>query len=400
MPYTPPNVYYATTFNGTYTKLDGVESVSITRGKSRFQDAVSASQCVIEIIPQTTFPASMQLGQFIDIRDTNSGASSAYFVGKIIDIERKYSIPYDAVTGFAPADRVIITITGGVGVMASGYGANFPGGTTDASYAICNGTMSIANVRCVTPQNLNWDPTYPANPIGINIINPGGSPLAPEKSPWLETINKVLNTIQYSIDDFDLNRTPVSNGFLNTVYFGAYAYPTGQTSKLLSFVDDGTTGANIYKYSQIDFSSSVESYFSQVVITSTFPDKEIVTGSRPYTGFSYPTAIATEAQATPLGNYILTTNSTVNPVPFSIGTNSAIQNDVAQLGKLAECPIGTAVILKFRGGTYYATVSAIAVEYTPEIANVRLTFTPSLGTPFTLDSTAFGVLNTNRLGFP
>lgn len=400
MPYTPPNVYYAATFDGAYTKLDGVQAVNISRGKQRFQDSVAASQCVIELIPTPTLPANITVGQFIDIRDTNNGSSPAYFVGKITDIQRQYSIPYDATTGFAPDDRLTITITGGTGVMASGYGANFPGGTTDASYAICNGTMGIANVRCVTPQNLNWDPTYTANPIGINIINPGGDPLAPELSPWLETINKVLNTIQYSIDDLDLNRTPVTNGFVNTVYFGAYCYPTGQTGKTLQFVDDGSTGANIFKYSQIEFLSSVQSAFTQVVIESTFPNVEIKTGSRPYTGFSYPTAIATQAQGTPLGQYVLTTNATTNPVPFTIGTSSAVQDGVQQLGKLAECPIGTAVILKFRGAVYYATVSAVSVNYLPDVANVYLTFTPSLGTPFTLNSTAFGVLNTNRLGFP
>lgn len=400
MPYTPPNVYYATTFDGTYTKLDGVESVSISRGKQRFQDSVGASQCVIEIVPTSTLPANITIGQFIDIRDSNSGSSSAYFVGKITDVERKYSIPYNAVTGAAPGDRLTITVAGGVGVMASGYGAVSPTLTTDAAYSLIIGTMGVANVYCITPQNIGWTAPNTVNPIGINVINPGGDLFAPQLSPWLETVNKLLNTIQYSIDDLDLNRTPKTNGFVNTVYFGAYCYPTGQTGKLLSFVDDGTTGASVYKYSQIEFMSSVQSAFTQVVIESDLDNVEVVSGSRPYTGFSLPTAIATTAQGTPLGQYVLTTNASITPVPFTIGTNSAIQNDVAQLGKLAECPIGTAVILKFRGATYYATVSAIAVEYTPEIANVRLTFTPSLGTPFTLNSTAFGVLNTNRLGFP
>lgn len=392
MPYTPPNVYYATTFNGTYTKLDGVQSVSITRGKSRFQDAVSASQCVIELIPQTTFPSNMTLGQFIDLRDANTSASSAYFVGRITDIQRDYSIPYNTVTGFAPGDRIIITVTGGTGALASGYGASFPGGTTDAAYALCVGSMGVANVYNITPQNLSWVPTNPANPIGVDIINP-------QLGPWLTNINKVLNTIQYSIDDRDLGRVPVTY-FIANVYSSTYSYPTGQTGVTLNFVDDGTTGVNKYKYSQIEFLSSVQSSFSQVIIESSLAQQEINTGDRPYVGFSYPTAIATVGQAAPLGNYILTVNSTNNPVPFTISTNSAVQSNAGELGKLVNCPIGSSVVLVFRGSTYNATVSAISIGYTPELATIRLTLTPSLGTPFTLDSNAFGVLNTNRLGYP
>ncbi len=393
MTYTPPVVCYATTFDGIYQELDGVQSVSITRGKSRFQDSISASQCVIELIPQTTFPANMTLGQFIDIRDDNTSTSSAYFVGRITDIQRDYSIPYDSLTGFAPDDRVTITVTGGTGALASGYGAVAPGTVQDAAYVIVVGSMAVANVYSITPQNLSWIPTYPANPIGIDVLTPA------DVEPWLDTINKVLNTIQYSIDDSDLGRSPKTY-FIPNVYSATYSYPTGQTGVNINFVDDGTTGATKFKYSQIEFLSSVQSSFSQVIIQSSFDDEQIVTGSRPYVGFSYPTAIATTAQATPLGDYILTVNSSDELVPFSISTNSAIQASAADLGHLADCPIGTAITLTFRGNTYNATVSAISATYTPEIANIRLTLTPSLGTPFTLDSTAFGVLDTNRLGFP
>jgi hypothetical protein len=393
MPYTPPNVYYCATFDGIYSELDGVQSVSITRGKQRFQDSIAASQCVIELIPQSTFPANISLGQFIDIRDTNTGTSSAYFVGRITDIQRDYSIPYNTVTGYAPDDRVTITITGGTGALASGYGAITPGTVQDAAYVICVGSMGVANVYSITPQNLTYVPGSIANPIGINVITPASV------EPWLETMNKVLNTIQYSIDDSDLGRVPKTY-FIPDVYSATYSYPTGQTGINIQFVDDGTTGATKFKYSQIEFLSSVQSSFSQVIIQSSLGDQEIVTGSRPYVGFSYPTAVATSGQATSLGNYILTVNSSANLVPFTISTNSAIQANAADLGKLADCPIGTAITLKFRGGTYQATVSAISADYTPEIANIRLTLTPSLGTPFTLDSTAFGVLDTNRLGFP
>jgi len=405
MPYTAPNVYYASVFDGTYTKLDGVQSVSISRGKSRFQDPQTASQCSVELIPQSTFP-SMTIGQFIDIRDSNSGASSAYFAGKITDIQRSYAIPYNAGTGATPADRVTITVTGGTGVLASGYGSDGygGGGAVDATSTLMTGSMNQTNVYTTTPQNIGYDYGVfsPIVPIGQNILAPG-------PAPWFDTINRVLNTIQYSADDLDLNRTFKQNyGGIADVYAGAYFYPTGQTGKSISLVDDGTTGATVYKYAQIEYVSSVQSSFSQVVIqyaafaASAYTNQElnITSGLPPFVSFNYPTAIATTTQGTSLGNYVLAVNNQSIPAPFSIGTSTTQQESAAALGKLAECPIGTAVTVKFRGTTVTATVCGISASYYTDRANIRLNLTPSLGTPFTLDSTAFGVLDTNRLGYP
>jgi hypothetical protein len=109
---------------------------------------------------------------------------------------------------------------------------------------------------------------------------------------------------------------------------------------------------------------------------------------------------ATTTQAQGLGDYVLKVNSSTTPTPFTIGVTTAIQDNIGELGKLANCPIGTAITVKFRGTTVNATVCGLNVNYYPEYANMTLNLTPSLGTPFILDSTAFGVLDTNRLGYP
>ena len=409
MAYTPPNVYYASTFNGTYTKLDGVQSVSIKRGKSRFQDPTPVSQCSIELIPQSTFP-SMTVGQFIDIRDSNSGSSSAYFVGKITDIDRSYDIPYNAGTGAAPGDRVTITVTGGTGVLASGSGsAGYGAGiAVDATRTLMTGSMDITQVYTTTPQNIGYNYGVFGNPVPI-----GQNILPPDVAPWLDTINQVLNTIQYSADDLDLNRTFKNNpiGIAN-VYAGVYFYPTGQTGKTISLVDDGSTGSTVYKYANIEYASSVQSAFTQILVQyqqfgivggvsayyNVTANRKV--GDAPYVGFSYNTVAATTTQANSLGDYVLTVNNQTSPVPFSVATSTTQSEGVAALGKLAECPLGTAVTVKFRGTTVSATVSGISASYYPDRANIRLSLTPSLGTPFTLDSSAFGVLDTNRLGYP
>jgi hypothetical protein len=394
MAYTPPNVYYASTFNGTYAKLDGVQAVLINRGKARFQDPTTASRCSIELIPQSTFPA-MTIGQFIDIRDTNSGASSAYFAGTITDIQRTYAIPYNSSTGAAPADRVVISVTGGTGSLATS--ATTAGNAlvpVDATYYLMTIPM-FSNVYGITPQNIghNYAGVPNINPVGQNV-------LAAVEQVWLN-FNKTLNTIQYSVDDLDLNRTFKANYIDQPVVFaGVYSYPTGQTGKSISFVDDGSTGSTVYKYSQVEYASSIQSAFTQVIVESTLASVDANNANPPFVGLTYQTLVATSGQGTSLANYVLAINSSKTPTPFTVNTSTIQQESAAALGKLAECPIGTAVTFKFRGTTVTATVCGISANYYPDRANIRLTLTPSLGTPFTLNSTAFGVLNTNRLGYP
>lgn len=396
MPYAPPNVYYASVFNGTYTKLDGVQSVSIKRGKARFQDPTPGSQCVIELIPQSTYPAAIALGQFIDIRDANNSSSSAYFAGKITDIDRSYAIPYNSGTGLAPQDRVVITVTGGTGALASGYGSygyGYPAGV-DATYQLILGSMAVAGVYAIDQQNVGW--LYPNIPKPIN-----QQVLAPDVAPWLDNINKVLNAIQYSVDDYDLLRQyQYRGGGIYDITSGAFFYPTGQTERTITFTDDGTTGTYTYKYQQIDYESSVQSAFTQVLVQSSLATQDVRSGQPPYTGFSYSTAVATTAQANNLGSYILTTNASKTPTPFVIGTTTNAQNNVSELGKLDLTRLGSAVIVKFRGTTVNATVCGVTANYYPDYASVSFNLTPSLGTPFILNSTAFGVLGTNRLGYP
>lgn len=393
MAYTPPNVYYSSTFNGTYTKLDGVQTVLINRGKSRFQDPTTASRCSIELIPQSTFPA-MTIGQFIDIRDTNSGASSAYFAGTITDIQRTYAIPYNSSTGAAPADRVVISVTGGTGSLATS--ATRAGNITavDATYYLMTIPM-FSSVYGITPQNIGFSYAGAPSPntIGQNV-------LAAEEQIWLN-FNKTLNTIQYSVDDLDLNRTFQLNFISQAiVYAGVYSYPTGQTGKSISFVDDGTTGSTVYKYSQVEYASSIQSAFTQIIVESTLASVDANNANPPFVGLTYQTNVATSGQGTSLANYVLAINSSITPTPFTVNTSTIQQESSAALGKLAECPIGTAVTFKFRGTTVSATVCGISANYYSDRANIRLTLTPSLGTPFTLDSTAFGILDTNRLGYP
>jgi hypothetical protein len=73
---------------------------------------------------------------------------------------------------------------------------------------------------------------------------------------------------------------------------------------------------------------------------------------------------------------------------------------VAVLSKAGAQPIvGKTAVITFRGETVVAQIQGIVASFYVDRASVQLYFSPSLGVPFTLDSSSFGVLDTNRLGF-
>jgi hypothetical protein len=67
---------------------------------------------------------------------------------------------------------------------------------------------------------------------------------------------------------------------------------------------------------------------------------------------------------------------------------------------LASSNIGASASIVFRGTTVTGQIQGMSAAFYPDRAGVQLYFSPSLGTPFTLDSSTNGVLDQNRLGYP
>lgn len=383
MAYTPPKVFYSATLEGSYTEITGVQAVNITRGRQRFTDPFSGSVCTIEVIPANSYALPFAIGQFLDIRDSNSGSSAAYFSGRITDVERKYEIPYNSSTGAAPADRIFLTVVGGTGVIgaqATDYSYGF--GSDDAIEAVASIIYGVAGVRASYPGE-----GYP-NPSGV--IASGQT--FPIGSQVFDVVNTYLRTAQWVIDDGDQNRLTYS-----AVNYACNLYPASAAGTPFAFVDDGTAG---FKYSGIDYVSSVQSSFSTVVVEPEGLATQYATSGTLRNGYVFTSYDATTTQAASLASYVLTVSQQTTPTPFVIQTSTAVSDTVAALGKYMTYPVGTAVTVKFRGSTVYATVQGYAFGYYPDMATVQVFLSPSLGTPFTLDSTAFGVLDTNRLGYP
>ena len=389
MAYTTPTVNYSTTINGTYTELTGIQSVSISRGRQRFDDNFAGNTCVIDLIPATSYATALAIGQFIDVRTTNAASSPAYFVGVITDIDRKYEIPYNTSTTYAPADRIRITAAGTTGVL---------GKTTFAIYNL--GLSSCASSIQGMSSGINcWVQGIFGAPIDAT-----NSPSSITNVGALDLTNQLLRTNQYFIDDIDNQRVT----YVGKSHIGVTFSP-GVNNSSYTFSDAGTVGA--LKFSDLQYQSTVLNTFTEVqVIPVGLATQSATSGSAPYNTLVYNTYSNSTADAASLAGYIINLQSVTTAVPYSITTNTMAASTCTDISKLTTTTalttagqtvnLGSAVTVIFRGTTVTAQIQGINTTFYPDYATVQLFLSPSLGTPFTLDSSAFGVLDTNRLGYP
>lgn len=387
MPYTPPTVNYCATQNGTYVNLTGIQSVQIVRGRTYVQDNFQASTCMIELIPAASYSPALAIGQFIDVRVTNSATARAYFCGKITDVRRTYQMPYDSGTGLAPSDRIIITATGGTGLMAK---YTFPSG---ALTGLPTGIIDAAECTFQQSQAATLAGVF-LTPTSVTTVQSSAITVAGQGC--LDIVNKIARTAQNFVDDADNQRDTIGS------YAGQVAATV--TPPLLQNAAFSDTGA--IKYSALSFYSSAENVFNQVNV---YPDglaTQSQSGTAPYNSLDYYTTNATTADGASLAGLLYNLfNSLTTPAPFTLSTNTAVDNTWAAVAQLTSSAgdrsyLGAAATVTFRGATYTAQIQKIAVTFYPDIAYLSVTMSPSLGTAFTLDSSQFGILDSNRLGYP
>ena len=388
MPYTPPTVNYSTTINGTYTSLTGIQSVSISRGRQRFNDNFSGTRCTIELIPATSYATPLAIGQFLDVRATNVANAAAYFVGTITDIERKYAIPYNTSTGLAAADRIIISATGTTGVLGKATLADYTLTETDCTASITGAALEVDT----------WV-TY-IYPDYTRIIN---SPSTVSNIGVLDLVNGLLRTCQYFIDDIDNKRVT----YAGKANIGATFSP-GVNNSSYTFSDAGTSGA--LTFTDLEYLSSVQNTFTEAqVLALGLATQSATSGSAPYNTLVYNTYNVNTVDAESLAGYIINMQSVPTAVPYSITTNTLTAPTCTDISVLTTTNalftagqtvnLGAAITVIFRGTTVTAQTQGINTTFYTDYATVQLFLSPSLGTPFILDSSVFGVLDTNRLGY-
>ena len=376
MTYTAPTVNYSATNNGTYTTLTGIQSVSINRGRQRFQDQFPQSNCTIELIPANSYALPLAIGQFIDVRDANSPFSPCYFAGQITDVTRDYDIPYNSISGAAPADRITITASGGTGALGSAL---------LSSYAIPSQAVSVTLDNVVTNANVTY--VYEETPVLNSAQTLDGS--------LLNAVNTLLQTAQMLMDDLDTERTGTKRGL--------FIYRNSANQFLgLTYSD-----TNFQRYKTLQFESSAQNTFNWVEVEAAGIWTTVTAkGAAPFNALKYNTFNVNQADTSSLSNYLYELLSgQLAPVPFSLGTDTNAYDACMYVAQLANADgqrpaIGEIASITFRGSTVSAQVQGLTANFYPDYGSVQLYFSPSLGTPFTLDSSTNGVLDQNRLGYP
>ena len=132
-------------------------------------------------------------------------------------------------------------------------------------------------------------------------------------------------------------------------------------------------------------------------------------GSAPYNTLVYNTYNVNTVDAESLAGYIINMQSVPTAVPYSITTNTLTAPTCTDISVLTTTNalftagqtvnLGAAITVIFRGTTVTAQTQGINTTFYTDYATVQLFLSPSLGTPFILDSSVFGVLDTNRLGY-
>lgn len=387
MTYTAPVAAYSATLDGTYTALTGIQSVSVNRGRQRFQDNFSQTSCVIELIPANSYTLPLEVGQFIDVRDANSASSPCYFAGIITDVSRRFDMPFDSGTGAAPGDRITITATGPIGAIAANTisAAFFPGTAIFRAASIC----FFAGVDAF--------PTYVGSILVPTIAFNGGA---------LDLVNSLLRTGQIFIDELDTKRLVTPSGFS----FFVQLYNAGFGNRNYVFSDAGTVGA--FKFAGLEYLSSVQNAFTEIeVVAPGVATQTASVGARPFNTLVYNTNSNNAAAALDLANYVLALQDDVAITPFSVSTSTVLSPTCTTLSLInvvtfppvatatPGANLGSAVTVEFRGTTVEAQIQGINTTFYPDQARVQLYLSPSLGAPFTLNNSSFGVLDQNKLGF-
>lgn len=396
MAYTPPVVSYSATLNGTYTTLTGVQSVQIGRGRKRFQDDFTGAQAVIELIPATSYTTPLAIGQYIDVRTSNLSSAFAWFTGRITDIERIYEMPYNSGTGYAPADRIVITATTALGVL--GQSGNLD--LTD--------TQDILDLVYATTflYDVGYEISLPGSP-GVNTLGLSSTIDSDNREAVLKILNNLVRGGQLFVDDVDLHRA---------LYGGTYNFristyqPPATGYGEISFID-GSTSDTGYKYTGLKYLSGAEMSFTEVQVngydTSLAP--QIATqGNPPHNSVTYDTQLNSTSSMANLASYVLTVNNETAPTPYVLNTSTEVAPLILDFFFVVDSvglalkafPLAQVVKLVFRGSTVRALLQGFNLNFYDDRANVEMYLSPFLGIPFTLDSTTLGVLDTNRLGYP
>lgn len=365
---------YAVTINGTaWTAY--VINVSLTVGRQQFTDRWVPDTAVIELLaPANSGPAIPSLGDQIYFDYQVSPPS--LFRGVIVDIERSYGIPYASATGYAPADRLTI--------RAQAEATNEP------ARAIATAVTISTNADLSTAISDVWFAAI--NALSAPGIDGPGAAFIAQSETYTGNVLDYVNSCMISCAGYLYD-----NGSVNLKSNG---YRSG--TNIINFTDTGSqsSSTHTYFYDAIDFLATVDNSYTRVRVgyNNGSATATASTGTIPYTAYQTTSNLKNLSEAQQVADVDLAILSQSAYRPFRISTKASIVGSFDLATQLRQNPVGTRVAITFRGTTYQMICEGYSCSQDLNDARWTFYFSPALAQPLILDSTTFGILDTNTLG--
>ena len=347
--------------------IDDVQNISITKGRSQITDPFKGGTATITGREVSSLPA-LEIGKEIEIVATEGLNDFTMFHGIIADVQINFGI-------ISAMDTYTISCEDALAIAGRGQTHDPFGWTAGRS------TYQAAE-----------DVLYDAFTSALSFSGSTSSSfvsaqLAPNANV-LQLLNKIIATEQgylFALDPFTIQ------------WIGRNEY---QTQPIIGdFTDDTLVTINDQAtFQNVTFRSYADSYFDQVVVEAAgLLPRAAGLGNRVYT---IQTFDETLGQAKNLADYLLATLQVQESVPSTLSTIAEIQNTNVAIEAAQTAGSGRRCGLILRGDSYTVFVEGSTVTATPAQTRISLNLVSSEALSFfILDSTAFGRLDTDRLGF-
>jgi hypothetical protein len=376
-------VYLGTTIYGIGTALDAeVVSLNVRAGQSYYLEPMNAGQAtIVARYPDgyATPDTNVVIGGVVhlvlgDPLDTGY----AFWSGTITNVAVEYGIPYVGSVG--NADFVTITAETPLGALGRNNATTVAGEVELGQWDLFGGT-DVANLY-LTATRSRFTPT-------TNLVN-----LSAREWTQLELVQYIQTTYGYLCRETAL---PAVNSS-----YTRFIPPYALTANTVNFSDTANNSTN-QVYDNLTVTAASEDYYTKAEITAEGLSITVNadSGSSPPAIYQGSTVSPTQAQVQDVADAI---SNTFNDTDFAISGISCLSEAQNSwnlfLGTEGWNMIGTRSDVTFRGSTREVVVIGYELTATPESSRISYRVAPiSYYDWLVLDSSEFGVLDTNRLGY-
>jgi hypothetical protein len=344
------------------------QNIVIQKGRVQITDPFKANTATITGRNVSALPA-VEIGDEIEIVGQQGLNAFSVFFGVVSDIQ----ITYGQV---ASMDQYQINCEDALATAGRSF-------TTDA-FSWASGLTPYGAGEAVMNNAFSGSIVLDGLPVSNSLV----SGQSPTNTNVLELLNTLIATEQGCLSSSRPNQIRWTNRNIRT------------TNGIEGDFTDGTlvTVNTAAPFNEVSFRSQADSFFTKVVVEPEgLAPQSSGTGSRVYTVKTYD---QTTSQAKNLADYILATLQVQQSVPSTISAISEVQFNNLAITLFERIGLSDQIGLILRGLRYSLFVEGGTLTATPE--QTRFTFNVVSSDAlafFILDSTVFGRLDADKLGF-